>query len=111
MSDLCHSFPNVSAGFQIGHFFWALRQEMDSEADAEYIQKRAQETIDSFLGGKDIDIKDKAAVKRQLKLTSEEVIQLKCLGRRFLTVKYLNTVYMFQKSRNWPWVLDGFSMF
>jgi hypothetical protein len=65
----------------------ALRQEMDSEADAEYIQKRAQETIDSFLGGKDIDIKDKAAVKRQLKLTSEEVIQLKCLGRRrFLTI-------------------------
>lgn len=54
-----------------------MKQEMDSEADAEYIQKRAQETIDSFLGGKDIDIKDKAAVKRQLKLTSEEVIQLK----------------------------------
>ena len=87
MSDLCHSFPNVSAGFQMGHFFLALRQEMDSEADAEYIQKRAQETIDSFLGGKDIDIKDTAEAKRQLKLTSEEVIQLKCLGRRrFLTI-------------------------
>eukprot|EP00435_Cladocopium_sp_Y103_P031539 s2863_g8.t1 len=54
-----------------------MKQEMDSEADAEYIQKRAQETIDGFLAGKDIDISDKAEAKRQLKLTSEEVIQLK----------------------------------
>lgn len=60
--------------------FWMSgrsHQEMDSQADSEYLQKRAQETIDEFLAGN--NIKDKEAAKRQLKLTSEELIQLKCL--------------------------------
>lgn len=52
-----------------------MKQEMDSQADSEYLQKRAQETIDEFLAGN--NIKDKEAAKRQLKLTSEELIQLK----------------------------------
>lgn len=52
-----------------------MKQEMDSESDADYIQKRAQETIDQFLG--ETGITDREAAKRKLKLTAEEIIQLK----------------------------------
>jgi len=50
---------------------------MESQSDSDYIQKRAQETIDQFLG--ETGTTDREAAKRKLKLTAEEIIQLKCL--------------------------------
>lgn len=62
-------------------------EEMDSAAEAQYLQQKAQETVDEFLGSP-----DKEVAKRQLKLTADEVVQLKRLGfRAILCCSFLPT--------------------